>query len=949
MARSSTAAENTSSPRPKAGSTGAKRRAPRSTAASTAAGVASNIGFTKENRRFLMYLLALGSCAFTTLALASYSATDPAFSRRSSVEEVANWCGRMGALLADVSYQMLGWASWFVLPFGLWVGLRFARHHSATWFRLIAGGVGAWWSAALLGLLARPDDNTPFPVGGVLGAATSGWLVEHVGTIGSYVMVSGVLVAGITLVFGINWETIAGRGVGAVAGATPVVFSAVRVGVSGAASGLGRGASALRANVAARFQSESTDEAEPAPSEEAFDDVSEDDEVPGAISPKGLSLPPEPVLVLPPRPVERTTNGFDLGLDSDRDRPTVYAERELVQVEPDPSTAEDAPVAEPELAPPVVTRAAPPTRSPVKAKEPQREQVVQREVSIFDAPDPASLPGEDEDPDSDEDFIDDEYEDGDDEDIDPQLPLIPRPKGASPEIRPGNLISGGGEDDDDYPAISASSGPFELPPLSLLDIHDRSVSTLDENELKEMAAALVEKLANFNIRGEVTAIRPGPVITIFEYLPAPGIKVSRIAALSDDIAMAMKALRVRIVAPIPGKGVVGIEIPNDERQTVWYRDLMTSSEFREKEWVLPMALGKTPTGHPFIADLCKMPHLLVGGTTGSGKSVGVNSMLLTMLYTRTPEELRMILIDPKMLEFELYQDIPHLLHPVVTEPKLAAAALKWACKEMDDRYRVLARWGTRNIASYNQRVDVELADWSDEKARRYAPRTWPKDKPYPVPKKLPYIVVVIDELADLMMVASKEVEECIVRLAQKARACGIHLIVATQRPSVDVITGLIKANMPARIAFQVRSKTDGRTILDQNGAEALLGRGDMLYLPPGMSALARLHGPFVADEEVQRVADFLRSQGDPIYEADIRVEGEEGAGEIGDDEYDEVYDLAVQIVTDQGKASTSMIQRHLKIGYNRAARIIDMMEREGVVGPADGAKPRRVLVGSIDA
>jgi S-DNA-T family DNA segregation ATPase FtsK/SpoIIIE len=341
-----------------------------------------------------------------------------------------------------------------------------------------------------------------------------------------------------------------------------------------------------------------------------------------------------------------------------------------------------------------------------------------------------------------------------------------------------------------------------------------------------------------------------------------------------------------------------------------------------------------------------MPHLLVGGTTGSGKSVGINAMLMTLLFSKTPEDLRMILIDPKMLEFEPYQGIPHLLHPVVTEPRLAAAALKWACGEMDERYKLLATWKTRSIALYNAKMERELADWTPEKAEKYAPRDWPETEPYPLPRRLPYIVIVIDELADLMMVASKDVEESIVRLAQKARACGIHLIVATQRPSTDVITGLIKANMPSRIAFQVRSMIDGRTILDQKGAESLLGMGDMLYLPAGVSDLQRLHGPFVSDDEVVRVAEFLEAQGAPSHDPQIDLEQPASQEEdVDPSEYDEVYDKAVYLVAEHGKASTSMIQRYLKIGYNRAARIMDLMEREGVVGPAEGAKAREVLVG----
>jgi S-DNA-T family DNA segregation ATPase FtsK/SpoIIIE len=485
---------------------------------------------------------------------------------------------------------------------------------------------------------------------------------------------------------------------------------------------------------------------------------------------------------------------------------------------------------------------------------------------------------------------------------------------------------------------------FELPHLGLLDKHERSVAHVNEIELHGLADKLKAKLEDFGVKGEVTAIRPGPVITTFEYLPAAGIKLSKITSLEDDIAMALCALRVRIVAPIPGKGVVGFEVPNTKRLTVWIRDILASDVFRNEERALPMALGKNVEGKPMVGDLSKAPHLLVAGTTGSGKSVGVNAMLMSMLYTRTPDELRLILIDPKMLEFELYQDIPHLLHPVVTDPALASAALRWACGEMDRRYQVLARWKTRNIKSYNERVRAALADWTPETARRHAPKNWPSHEPVPLPRPLPYIVVVIDELADLMMIAAKDVEVSIARLAQKARAAGIHLIVATQRPEKTVVTGIIKANLPSRIAFQVRSKLDGRIILDTSGAEALLGKGDMLYLPPGTSELFRCQSPFVEDDEVRRVTDHLRSQGAPVYEAEIKLE--DGAGGDSEDiEYDELYDLAVAHVVDQGKASTSMIQRQFKIGYNRAARMVEIMEIEGVVGPADGARPRKVLVG----
>ena len=401
---------------------------------------------------------------------------------------------------------------------------------------------------------------------------------------------------------------------------------------------------------------------------------------------------------------------------------------------------------------------------------------------------------------------------------------------------------------------------------------------------------------------------------------------------------------MRIVAPIPGKGAVGIEIPSKSREIIYLKEILTSKTFRNPKLRLPLAIGKAIDASPVCSDWAKMPHVLVAGTTGSGKSVCVNSFILSLLFSKTPDELRMILVDPKMLEFEMYRDIPHLLHPVVTDPKLASAALKWACTEMDDRYRTLSRWKVRNIANYNTKLERELEDWTPAKARKYAPADWPENEPPPPPKRMPYLVIVIDELADLMMVAAKDVEESIIRIAQKARAAGIHLIVATQRPSVNVITGLIKANMPSRIAFQVRTKIDGRTILDQNGAEALLGKGDMLFLPPGVSALERLHGGFVSDDEVNGVTDYVRQQQAPVYEAQITPE--DGAGRmIDDEEYDELYDEAVAFICDSGKASSSMIQRRFKIGYNRAARIIDVMEQEGVIGAADGARPRQVLVG----
>ena len=533
-------------------------------------------------------------------------------------------------------------------------------------------------------------------------------------------------------------------------------------------------------------------------------------------------------------------------------------------------------------------------------------------------------------------------------DTDNSLDVIPDSelqfKSKEIDVCPGNIQSGGKAE-----FVENYVNPFEdfvLPSLSVFDEHETDVAVYNEAELREMAVTLENKFLDFNVKGEVMSIRPGPVITTFEFKPARGIRVSKVAGLADDIAMALSAIRVRIVAPIPGRDVVGIEIPNDKRQVIWALDMFGSKNFQESEGTLTMCLGKTVEGIPYVCDLAKMPHLLVGGTTGSGKSVGINTMIVSLLMKRSPEDLRLILIDPKMLEFEMYHDIPHLIYPVVTDPHMANGILKWACDEMDRRYALMAKFKTRTIESFNKRLKKELEDWNDQKALELAPLDWDgKGKP-PKPKKMPYIVCIIDELADLMMVAGKDVEAAIIRLAQKARACGIHLIVATQRPSVDVITGMIKANMPSRISFQVRQKQDSRTILGENGGETLLGKGDMLFLPPGVANLTRCHGPFLTDEEVRAVTDYLRSQAKPVYEA--KIPEEEVADGLAEDEaYDEYYALSVQFVIESRKASTSMIQRKFKIGYNRAARIIEVMESESIVASQDGSKPRKVLIDSM--
>ncbi|MBJ6725701.1 DNA translocase FtsK [Geomesophilobacter sediminis] len=515
-----------------------------------------------------------------------------------------------------------------------------------------------------------------------------------------------------------------------------------------------------------------------------------------------------------------------------------------------------------------------------------------------------------------------------------------------------------------------SDGDYRTPPLSLLDPVPEGVKKQDKEVLTMNARLVEKKLKDFGVEGEVVEICPGPVITMYEFSPGPGIKVSRIAGLSDDLSMALQALSIRIVAPIPGKGVVGIELPNREREMVSLKEIFNSEEFHRGKMKLPMALGKDIAGNPLVTDLAKMPHLLVAGATGSGKSVAINTMILSLLYTSTPKDVRLIMVDPKMLELSVYEGIPHLLLPVVTNPKKAALALKWAVEEMGRRYRLMSDKGVRNIDSYNRELERCEKEAAENKARETVV-VEEIEEPEEIDEMeereaaiqaflakeeelehghLPYIVVIVDELADLMMVAGREIEESIARLAQMARAAGIHLILATQRPSVDVITGLIKANFPARVSFQVSSKIDSRTILDCNGAESLLGMGDMLFLPPGTSKMLRAHGAFVSDAEVQRVVEFLKKQGKPVYETSIldMKEGSDKGGGDEEDEIDERYDDALALVAEAKQASISMIQRRLRIGYNRAARIIEKMEQEGVIGPSDGtSKPREVFINKL--
>jgi S-DNA-T family DNA segregation ATPase FtsK/SpoIIIE len=526
-----------------------------------------------------------------------------------------------------------------------------------------------------------------------------------------------------------------------------------------------------------------------------------------------------------------------------------------------------------------------------------------------------------------------------------ELVDLPLRAGATPAQRPLPFAASEPELKDDAdeaaepreakrkkPAPAATvRGNFVLPPASILD-EPRTSGTLDKARLFEKAKTLQAKSGEFGVMGNVVEIHPGPVVTTYEFKPDAGVKYSKIVGLADDLALALEAESIRIDR-MSGRGTVGIEIPNEVRETIYLREIVESDAFRNPTSRLTLGLGKTVSGDTYVTDLTAMPHLLIAGSTGTGKSVGLNCMIASILLKATPDEVRMILIDPKRLELGVYEDIPHLLTPVVTDPKIASNVLKWAVTEMEKRIRRLASEGVRNIEQYNNLVRAEGGE-------RTSPNGNGEEEEL---KPLHYIVIVIDELADLMMVSSHEVEEAITRLAQMARAVGIHLILATQRPSVDVLTGLIKANFPSRISFRVAARVDSRTILDSIGAEHLLGKGDMLFLPPGSARLLRIHGAYVTEAEIARLTSYLRKTGKPAFDESVgKTERTAETAEV--DEKDELFDEAARLVVANGQASTSMLQRRFRIGFSRAGRLVDMMEREGIVGPADGSKPREILV-----
>ncbi len=505
----------------------------------------------------------------------------------------------------------------------------------------------------------------------------------------------------------------------------------------------------------------------------------------------------------------------------------------------------------------------------------------------------------------------------------------PRKKAAPPAAPRGDVA----------PLTSSSSSEYRYPPLDLLTPQQRGQGIDYSEDHSAGATILQETLAEFGIDAKVTNVERGPVVTRYELMPAPGVRLERIAGLSNNIALVMKAESVRVQAPIPGKGVVGIEVPNSSSTMVYIRELMESNTWRSGKHALPLALGKDVGGHEIVADLAEMPHMLIAGATGSGKTVCMNSILAGLLMSRTPDQMRLMLIDPKIVEFSGYEGLPHLVVPVITDPKKVSLGLRWAINEMEKRYKLFAKVGVRNIKGYNSRPIVKQPDLFEEDNDDPEAQA---DRP---PDRLPYIVIIVDELADLMLVAQAEVENSIARLAQLSRAVGIHMILATQRPSVNVITGTIKANFPARIAFQVAQKVDSRTILDAAGADKLLGKGDMLFLPPGSSKLVRSQGTMTSDEEIKRIVDFIRDQSGPKYEGAIKEKIESKAAVLPEmEEDDEMLEAAIEVIRQTRRASTSSLQRRLRIGYTRAARLMDLLEERGVIGPPQGSDPREILI-----
>jgi len=792
------------------------------------------VGGSKVSRRVSEFVgVALFAAALIwIIALASYEPSDPAwFFSTGSHAAPANFAGRVGAFLAELSFQLFGYASYLGPAAMVIIGWNFfwCRALDAAGTKLIGAGMLFACLSAFLGLVFGTLDvsGKPFRAGGYAGEFLAHEMSEYLNRTGAVIVVLTLIVLSTIMSTQFSFGRFFAALIGAIRG------------------GAGRGVDAFRAWREERRREQQRRE------------------VIAKHTKKGTASPAVLAEAAAPRPApaisEASTGKATKGAAA-ADTPAARAKSALARAF---SRSKDAP--EP-AASPAVGAAGP---AGPKSFAPARPPKV----------------------------------------VAPSLPLPdPEPLSKAPAER--------------------RKGEYVLPPVSLLD-SVKAERKIDERELMESARLLEEKCREFSVEGSVVQIHPGPVVTTFEFKPDAGVKYAKITGLADDLCLAMKADSV-LIDRIAGKSTVGIQIPNHTREAISLRELLESEAYRRSTSKLTIALGKTIHGEPYMADLATMPHLLIAGSTGAGKSVSMNGMLTSILYRASPEDVRMIMIDPKRLELGMYEEIPHLMTPVVVDPKQAANALRWAVREMEERYKTLAAVGVRNIEQYNRNIRAAIAEGQ-------APEDGKEMK------TLPFIVVVIDELADLMMVASSEVEESIARLAQMARAVGIHLILATQRPSVDVITGLIKANLPARIAFRVASKIDSRTILDGNGAEQLLGKGDMLFLPPASSRFIRVHAPYISEQESARLASFLRKQGKPVYDESITAEEKSTLDGI-EMAKDDLYDEAARIVVSSGQASISYLQRKLRIGFSRAARLVDMMEMEGIVSPPDAAKGREVLV-----
>jgi len=886
--------------------------------------------FLKRNMIGAAGLLLIALCAALASALATWSATDPSLSH-ATTGPVRNALGWPGAVVADLFMQAIGLASAvFLLPVVLW-GWRLlaARATRIAWRR-----IGAWVAGTLLaaGALAA----LPVPSGWPLPTGLGGFLGDFVHVVPA--ALTGDLTEGMAMIVG-------GLGLG-----VPAAYLMLRAG-----GWLARDPEPVRAPL-------------PEPSRHArsvgavpdfdADDDDEDDAggrwqaMAGALTHWGLLARATARRMIGRRHRPRAypgavdADGHDMQDDWDAEDPDVAEEDEdpvgrrggfsalrqrladrLMPREDDGLDAfypgEDEAMGEPDLAEPAAPRAPAPA------------------ASLDDLPD---------------------LDDADDGAMTTPLPRsIAGPARREEPVASGRVVPPAGRPRpgkrvaaEAQPSFLKAPDSYELPPLHLLAEPKAGSrqTAINTDALEQNARILEGVLEDFGVRGEIIEVRPGPVVTLYELEPAPGIKSSRVIGLADDIARSMSAISAR-VAVIPGKNAIGIELPNQRREMVFLRELLAASDYEKSKAKLALTLGKTIGGEPVIADLARMPHLLVAGTTGSGKSVAINTMILSLLYRHEPEQCKLIMIDPKMLELSIYDGIPHLLTPVVTDPKKAVVALKWTVREMEDRYKKMSKMGVRNIDGFNTRVAQALE--KGEVFTRTVQTGFDRDTGEPIYEdeelpleKMPFIVVIVDEMADLMMVAGKDIEGAIQRLAQMARAAGIHLIMATQRPSVDVITGTIKANFPTRISFQVTSKIDSRTILGEQGAEQLLGQGDMLYMAGG-GRIQRVHGPFVSDDEVEDIVAHLKRQGTPQYLEAVTEEDEVSDSPYdglagGGDESNDLYDKAVAIVLRDKKASTSYIQRRLSIGYNRAASIIERMEQEGLVGPANHAGKREILV-----